>query len=254
MVFPGGLKDKLASAASGISDAAAKAADAVRQTPDAVTGVFKAATDAVGTSADAVTGTLKAGVQKVEDGVQKVSDTVQAARTLTANVISTGGNVIGTGGAIAGEVLLISGGFIPFLVFGGLPSKLGSDFIDSINGIAKVVRGDRVQFVGVNHETPDMLVQAAAMIVGFGAGNGTVSAMIYDPSHPHRDSGGIVQLSEEAIVRQLKIMDNSRSAREPAYREALIAVQDAKFYYGIKRDTPLVTEATTFKRDNPAPR
>lgn len=222
------IKDKLAGAAASVSGAAQKVVDAAKSAPETVAGAF-----------GAVTGALKDGIQRVEDGIHD-------ARTLTANTVSTGGKVVGVGGGLVGEVLLLTGGILPFLVFGGLPSKLGGEIADAIDGVAKVIRGSRPEFIGINYESPGILQESVSLLLLGGlAGNGSVSAMIYDPTHPHQDSGGILRLSERDIVHQLKIMSNSRAAREPAYKVALIAVQEAKKHYKISLDTPDIR----FKKD-----
>lgn len=76
--------------------------------------------------------------------------------------------------------------------------------------------------------------------------NGSITALIRDPYHPHKDENGMVELTETELVRQLNLMDNTRVDRESAYRTALKAVQDAKFLANLKRDTPLITSKTTF--------
>ena len=105
----------------------------------------------------------------------------------------------------------------------------------------------QAKFIDISDTTLEPLeIMAIALFSSSLAKSGTITALISDPYHPHKDKNGIVELAELELVRQLNLMDNTRAEREFAYREALTAVQDAKFRARLKRDAPLITSQTVF--------
>lgn len=105
----------------------------------------------------------------------------------------------------------------------------------------------QARFIRLETDDPNSFTNLLSKIIlSSFLGNGSVDAVVYDPQHPHRDAEGHVTLSETELVRQLNLMDQTRSAREPAYRKALEAVQREKYRLGINRDTALITAETKF--------
>ena len=197
------LRERLQEAAADLVDTAQRVADAARAAPEAVIGA-------------------------VQSGVRAVGDTVQSARTTTANAISSTGQFAGAATMVVGEVALFSAGVVPLLIFGGLPIAMGEEIAERIDRVAKFVRGEKVQFIGVNHVPDTALIGS----------NEDVLAIIYDPTLPFQDAGGYVQIGEEEIVRQLRLMSESRAAREAHYVTALVAVQECKKEHKLPLKTP----------------
>ena len=242
--------DGVSRAAGGVADTAQSAAkvfaDAARATPDAVAGVAEkvvevaqAAPGVVSDAAQKVADTAQAAAghvgdafnnvkASVLDGVTYVDNRMQAARTGTANALELGGEFLGKATMVAGETALFSAGVLPILFFYDLPIKAGDKVTETIDGIAKFVRGDRVQFIGINLVGGGLLTSPQ-----------DARAIIYDPHMPSRDNNGYVELSEESIAHHLKIMDDeTRGAREPQYKAALLAVQEARKRYGLPLKSP----------------
>ncbi len=209
------LKDTLQRAAGGVADTAQ--------------GVVTEAAQKVAEAAQTISGHLGEALGRMKstvlDGVTYVDNRVQGARTSTANALSVSGDFLGKATMVAGETALLGAGVLPLLFFYDLPIEAGDKVTKTIDGIAKFVRGDRVQFIGIN-------------LVGGVVTPQDVRAVIYDPHMPHQDSKGYVQLSEQDITRHLGIMDETRAAREKSYMAALLAVQEARRRYGLPLNSP----------------
>jgi flagellar basal body rod protein FlgC len=202
MMKPKELKGLINGLARRVASGATTAAAAAKAVPETITGA-------------------------VQDGVEIVGDKVQDARTAFANAISTTGNAAGVTVIVVGEVALFSAGVVPLLVFGELPIKLGDNLAKKIESVAKFVRGDKAQFMAVNHISGIPFIS-----------DDDVLAIIYDPHMPHQDDGGYIQIPEEEIVRQLRIMTHTHEERLKGYTAALIAVQEAKKQLKIPLKTP----------------
>ena len=129
--------------------------------------------------------------------------------------------------------------------FTGIEMALTESFSNHGQGVS--VSSGQARFIRLEIDDPTSLTNLLSKIIlSPSIGNGSVAAVIFDPFHPHRDENGHVDLSETELVRQLNLMDQTRSAREPAYRQALEAVQREKYRLGLTRDTPLITAETKF--------
>lgn len=218
------LQDALRRTADTVAGTAQSAAqtfaDAARSTPGVVAEAAQKVADTARAVPHAVSDAVDNITHSVKNGVDYVDARVQATRTGTANALTASGVFLGTATMVAGETALFSAGILPVLFFYDLPIKAGDRVTETIDDIAKFVRGDRVQFIGIN-------------IVGGVRTPKDVRAVIYDPHMPNQDRSGYVQLSEEDVVRQLKIMNDTPAARERQYTAALVAVQEARKRYGL---------------------
>ena len=189
---------------------------------DRLKSTLNSASKAVSDTATSITDNVSAAYS---GSVDAINSTVQGARNFGAGTVSTTGAVLGTIGGVAGEVSLITAGFFPFLILGGLPTEMGAAFSAACDQLSQVIRGSNPQFVGVNKVDKGLIFS-----------NHDMNAIIYDPLHLKANAAGFIQIDELAVANMISELESreQKSDRQTVYMAALLAVQHAKKEYGIE--------------------